>query len=336
MHEGVRQESRGLSCLHPPFLRPYSPSMETPTTPVDALRIREGFTSQRLVRRSAEWRRSALAAPISREFCLTDIGHFPETRFHWVDRRAGTSEHILIYNRTGTGRAFIGDRSWMVPPEHVLLIPRDVAHTYGADESVPWSIYWFHFSGHSSDQIFELLQVSADSPLLSVGRLEGLLPLFETTLEMAARYPDPAQAARLSQQLLLVATTLRRAVGDNDSPAPRIDPRIEAAMNFMRRHLDRNCSLEEIARHVGLSVPQFSNLFRVHAGTSPLRFFTRWRMQRAAQRLERTDEPISTIAETLGYEDSFYFCRVFRQHVGLSPRQYRQQLRAGKMEGAQQ
>lgn len=268
-----------------------------------------------------------MAGPISREFCVTDIGHFPETRFHWVDRRKGTAEHILIYNRAGTGRAFIGNRSWTVPPEHVLLIPKGVAHRYGADGSAPWSIYWFHFDGASSHQIFDFLQVSDNRPLLSVRRIEGLLPLFESTLEIAAQHPAPDDAPVLSEHLLHIVNILKRGILDQDRPEPRVDPRIEAAMNFMRENLHRACSLEEIAQTVGLSVPQFSNLFRSHTGTSPLRFFTRWRMQRAAQWLAQSEKPVSEISEQIGYEDSFYFCRVFRQYVGLSPRQYRQHLR---------
>lgn len=307
-----------------PTLRP---TIMDDLPPTDATRIPEGFSSQRLVRRSNEWRRTALNGPISREFCITDIGHFPETRLHWVDRKAGTSEHILIYNRTGTGRTFIGDRSWTVPPEHILMIPKNVAHSYGADEAAPWSIYWLHFDGASSDEIFELLKVSAQRPLLSVGRIEGLLPLFESTLEVASQQSDPEDAPLLSEHLLHIVNKLRRGIREKDRPEARVDPRIEAAMNFMRANLDRSCSLDEIARAVGLSIPQFSNLFRSHAGTSPLRFFTRWRMQRAAQWLARSQDPVSLVAEQIGYEDAFYFCRVFRQHVGLSPQQYRSHLR---------
>ena len=289
-------------------------------------KIREGFPFQRLVRRSNEWRKIALNHPVSRLFCITDIGHFPDTHFHWVDRAAGTKEHIMIYNRTGVGRAFIGKRSWTVPPQHILVIPKDVPHSYGSDESAPWSIYWLHFSGRNAQQILELLGVSADRPLLSVQEIKGLLPLFESALEIASQTPSPEDAALLSEQLLHLVNTLRKSIQEHDRPEPKVDPRIESAMNFMRANLDRSCSLTQIAHAAGLSVPQFSTLFRSHAGTSPLRFFTRWRMQRAAQWLEESSDPVNQIAERIGYDDSFYFCRVFRQYVNVSPRQYRRHI----------
>ncbi len=289
-------------------------------------KIREGFPFQRLVRRSHEWRQIALAHPVSRLFCITDIGHFPDTRFHWVDRESGTKEHIMIYNRTGVGRAFIGKRSWTVPPQHILVIPKDVPHSYGSDESAPWSIYWLHFAGRQAKQLLELLGVSGNRPLLPVREIEGLLPLFESALEVASQTPAPEDAHLLSEQLLHLVNTLQKGIQEHDRPEPRIDPRIEAAMIFMRANLNRSCSLGEIAGAAGLSVPQFSTLFRYHAGTSPLRFFTRWRMQRAAQWLEESNDPVNQIAERIGYDDSFYFCRVFRQHVSVSPRQYRKQI----------
>ena len=289
-------------------------------------KIREGFPFQRLVRRSHEWRKMAFKHPISSLFCITDIGHFPNTHFHWVDRESGTKEHIMIYNRTGMGRAFIGKRSWTVPPQHILVIPKNVPHSYGSDESAPWSIYWLHISGHKAGQLLDLLDVSATRPLLSVRDIKGLLPLFESALEVAANNPSPEDAPLLSEQLLHLVNTLRQSIQQHDRPEPKVDPRIESAMNFMRANLDRSCSLTEIAHAAGLSVPQFSTLFRSHAGTSPLRFFTRWRMQRAAQWLENSKDPINQIAAQIGFEDSFYFCRVFRQYVGVSPRQYRKHI----------
>jgi AraC family transcriptional regulator, arabinose operon regulatory protein len=289
--------------------------------------IREGFASQRLVRRSEEWLGRALSGPVSRDYCITDIGHFPETRFHYVDRKAGLSEHILIYNRTGAGRAVLGGRSWTVPPEHVLLIPRAVPHIYGADESAPWSIYWLHFAGERADQLLELLGTSQEKPLLSVKSIEGLLPLFESVLEIAMKSVNPDDAPTLSERLLHLINVLKRASSERHYPEPRVDSRVEKALNFMRANLNRSCSIAEIARAAGLSVPQLSSLFRSHLGTSPLRFFTRWRMQRAARMLEQTTDPINAVAERIGYEDSFYFCRVFRHYVGLSPRHYRQRLK---------
>ncbi len=244
-----------------------------------------------------------------------------------MDRTEGINEHILIYNRSGTGRAFIRNRSWVIPPQHILIIPAGIPHSYGADESAPWSIYWMHFSGKSALQIIEILQISKESPLLSVQGIEGLFSLFESTLELAAQSNDPSDAAILSEYLLHIVNRLRHMLHKRARPEPRIDPRIQAAMDYMRNNLTRSCSLNEFASTVSLSVPQFSALFRSHSGTSPLRFFARLRVQRAAQWLIESELPVSAVAEKIGYQDSFYFCRVFRKYIGLSPRQYRRHFK---------
>lgn len=289
-------------------------------------KISEGFPLQRLIRRSQAWRRQVLEQPIASLFCITEIGHFPDTQHHWIDREKGLEDHVLIYNRSGVGRAFIGGHAWKVPPQHLLIVPKDVPHSYGSDESLPWSIYWMHITGTRAHELMNLLGARASQPLLSVRGIDDLLRLFESLIELAAKKSRPEDAPQITEALLHLVNTVHSCMQNHRPTASGVDSRIDVAMAYMRANLHRSCSLEEIARASGLSVPHFSALFRSHAGSSPLRFFTRWRIQKAAQKLESTNEPINMIAAQFGYEDPFYFSKVFRQYIKQSPRAYRQQL----------
>jgi AraC-like DNA-binding protein len=56
--------------------------------------------------------------------------------------------------------------------------------------------------------------------------------------------------------------------------------------------------------------------------TSPLEYLTHWRMLLAGDKLENSDDPVSAIALSLGYESESAFSTAFKRVMGCSPRQY--------------
>lgn len=74
---------------------------------------------------------------------------------------------------------------------------------------------------------------------------------------------------------------------------------------------------------VYFSPPHFLRLFKEQTGRTPLEYFTRLRMEKAALSLLETDQAVQDIAFACGYDNSKYFSRLFRQYEGLSPKQYR-------------
>jgi len=63
-------------------------------------------------------------------------------------------------------------------------------------------------------------------------------------------------------------------------------------------------------------------LFRIGTGASPLRYLRRRRIERARQLLPAGDQPMSRLAQHLGFFDQSHFVRSFRAETGCSPGQY--------------
>ena len=59
-------------------------------------------------------------------------------------------------------------------------------------------------------------------------------------------------------------------------------------------------------------------------GQTPARYLARWRMRAAADILARTDLPLATVAQRVGYKNEQAFARAFRRVMGESPRSYRE------------
>ena len=90
---------------------------------------------------------------------------------------------------------------------------------------------------------------------------------------------------------------------------------------------NQNERIEKYARLCGISVTYFYRCFRKWAGSSPVEYRNRLRLSNAQSLLRCTDMQIKEISEAVGFEDPFYFCRIFSQAFGLSPQAYRKQGR---------
>ncbi len=100
------------------------------------------------------------------------------------------------------------------------------------------------------------------------------------------------------------------------------DRQMSAAIGAMHGDPAFRWTLQALAEQAGMSRSSFALKFKATVGASPMDYLTRWRMLLAADRLESSGEPVSTIALALGYEFESAFSTAFKRVMGLSPRQY--------------
>lgn len=108
--------------------------------------------------------------------------------------------------------------------------------------------------------------------------------------------------------------------------------RIEQSVAYMAQNLDRPLQVATLAAKASISPSHFFALFKRRIGLAPMDYFTRLRMARACRLLETTSLNVKEVAAELGYDDPFYFSRVFKSVNQMSPSGYRTAKRglAGK------
>lgn len=99
--------------------------------------------------------------------------------------------------------------------------------------------------------------------------------------------------------------------------------RIERTVQYMSQHLDKPLQASELAAVANVSLSHFFALFKQRMGCSPIDYFTRLRMRRACELLESTSARVKEVAAALGYDDPFYFSRVFKSLSAVAPLHYR-------------
>lgn len=98
---------------------------------------------------------------------------------------------------------------------------------------------------------------------------------------------------------------------------------IRKALAFIQANFTRDLTLEEVAGHAGVSKSYLSRIFPEYAGKHFCSYLQQLRIERAKELLRFTDEHIYEIASKVGFWNSRYFCKVFRDTVGMTPADYR-------------
>ncbi|MDR6555357.1 AraC family transcriptional regulator [Paenibacillus qinlingensis] len=98
---------------------------------------------------------------------------------------------------------------------------------------------------------------------------------------------------------------------------------VQEAIDFMKTSYKEELTRERMAERLSLSPGYFSILFKKHTGLSPIHYLNRIRMDQAKHLLKNTRYPIKQVAEEVGFQDSFYFSRMFVKETGMAPSDYR-------------
>ena len=99
--------------------------------------------------------------------------------------------------------------------------------------------------------------------------------------------------------------------------------KIEQSIAYMMRHLDEPLQVATLAAQANISASHFFALFKRQTGCAPIDCFIRLRMQHACRLLDETVMSVKEVAATLGYDDPFYFSRIFKSVNRVAPSEYR-------------
>lgn len=101
------------------------------------------------------------------------------------------------------------------------------------------------------------------------------------------------------------------------------DSKMKKALRYIDMHLSEELRLEEVAAKVYLSPYYFSKLFKKYQGIGFNAWVNQQRMVNAREMLQHSDWSIASIAKNLGFSQTSYFCKVFRQAYNVTPQVFR-------------
>jgi AraC-like DNA-binding protein len=251
--------------------------------------------------------------------------------------------HTLIYCLSGSGKLHYQGKVKSIERGDLVIINANMPFTFtittpkqttekstqsekqlsNRDAKSPENIvYWINFTGSLAQDFAERLLMKMDSGTAHVGVLNNIVTDFDHLLDLGARgytATNVIHAVHILQQALsFLALQLRLTMFNNSSSFD-----LEAVEALMRNSLHQELSLDTLAHYSQLSKFHFAKKFKELTDSSPIQHFINMKIQRACSQLDNSDIAIKDIASGLGYSDPYYFSRLFKKLVGISPKQYR-------------
>ncbi len=125
------------------------------------------------------------------------------------------------------------------------------------------------------------------------------------------------------QDLLTKLSIKLAAKKDKSMPADTPSPEFNKLIAFLRENITEKHTLETLSQQFGLNQKYICNLFANYLGTTFTSYMTALRMDEAARLLKSTQYSVKEIAGFCGYNDYFYFCRVFKEYHSYTPTAFR-------------
>ncbi|QJC50332.1 helix-turn-helix domain-containing protein [Paenibacillus albicereus] len=212
----------------------------------------------------------------------------------------------------------------------VYLCPPESTFALAADGGGRGAAALLRIELHAPDPALpgRLRPVEADAVAAALpreARLPAAAQLQDRCRAICAGFGGERPLGRLRAQadaLHLLLETIEEA-----APDPAADEPLEPVRAYMEEHMREPLSLELLAELAGCSPKHFAASFKKAYGSTPREHLTRLRLAKAKQLMLRSDSRLKDVAHAVGYEDEFYFSRLFKKAHGVSPTRYMEQRR---------
>jgi AraC family transcriptional regulator, arabinose operon regulatory protein len=236
-----------------------------------------------------------------------------------TERRLPDYAAVFVEKGRGTLTTEQGGTQEIKGPALFWLFPNSL-HSYGPDRSTIWLERWALFRGSMVDDFQKKGFLNPVQPLTMPVNFSELSHTFSTLhSEMLKRNTLGWASAAATIHRLIV----QMASKSNNDRSPGIEKlRSRLVQNIEERAFD-NIDFEKLADELQMSPATLRRKCVAILGMSPKHYQIQLRIDRAKEMLVSTRKSIEEIARTVGYDDSFYFSRLFFKREHRSPSEFR-------------
>lgn len=102
---------------------------------------------------------------------------------------------------------------------------------------------------------------------------------------------------------------------------------VKMMMAYFNKNYMHHISMMEMAKGAYLSTTYLTRIFKEYCGQSPIDYLIGVRLRHACELLEQDQISVQDTAKQVGYDDPYYFSKLFSKHMGVSPSQYKKGMR---------
>ncbi|MCF8225116.1 MAG: AraC family transcriptional regulator [Bacteroidales bacterium] len=252
--------------------------------------------------------------------------HPPDYIFSYSKGRV-LQEYQVLYINEGWGEfeSEISGRISIEPGAVIILHP-GVWHRYRPSQKTGWRESWVGFNGRIAKHIMETDEFCCDNPVVKIGIHSRINTIYDQLLiECNQAEPGFQQvAAGLVMELLGLIKMYRQTRMFNNR---EVQSKISQSKKYIEEKHREQLEPKDIADEAGMGYSNFRKHFRLLTGFSPVQYIIHLRLRSAKELLYNTDLTVKEIASRTGFSSSYYFIRLFREKIGMTPRVFRLKVR---------
>ena len=231
----------------------------------------------------------------------------------------GRDDYFLIYVTDGVFNTQINDTVFHLNKGAVVLYPPKYKYHYWGEP--PSKYLCVHFTGSHAEKILTDLGFSLEPFILENEFSPKIKSLFEKMVEQditKAPFLQYSLACLLEEILLTIATERVRSSGYRT---------FKKSIKYIHANYTEKIQIPDLAKMEGLSNSRYITLFSKEMGKTPSEYILSLRLGRACDLLSVTDMEISLVGASSGYKDPYFFSKIFKKHMGMSPQEYRKRYK---------
>jgi AraC-like DNA-binding protein len=252
---------------------------------------------------------------------ITNFGYISHVT--GIPGHAHKNEYEFHYLPKANCQWINGGRSLQLPDNSLVYSEPRVPHTIPIKQP-PHFIEWYFFRFTVSNSSLRLF-----AGLRNAFKAKGYLrlgPHYDALFrEMLLRLKTTDEFLHESGNHLFASFLYEIASNGRHASMIKGSIYVDSLVRQMQQAVPQGLDLSAIAGKMGIDKSYLIRLFKKRTGASPIKFFNKLKTDAAAHMLAETAAPINEIARQLGFCDEFYFSRLFKQYIGLSPTAYRQE-----------
>ncbi|MGN0143326.1 MAG: AraC family transcriptional regulator [Roseburia sp.] len=228
--------------------------------------------------------------------------------------------YIIHYVIKGAGYLVANHKKYRVKAGESFLTKPYTLIEYFPDEEEPWEYTWVDFVGEQVENWMAHTGFKEEMPVCSVEQAEKLLPLFCKLLELDIYHQQKNEACGILLSILGIYLDIFPIEHPEDESED--EKRMELAVLLIRNHYHQSeFHIQMLCEMLHISRVTLYRHFVKKTGISPKQYLLNYRIEQA-KLLLAMGTSVKNTAASCGFEDVFYFSRVFKTHTGVAPSRY--------------
>ncbi|ADU27306.1 AraC family transcriptional regulator [Ethanoligenens harbinense] len=232
------------------------------------------------------------------------------------------THYLLHYVVNGCGEYRVNHKTYLLKEGDGFLILPGASTFYKAADTDPWIYRWVGFNGKSAKKILNDVGLN-ENCLLFHCEMDDYINNCLIYLKESCQIASGNDLVRTGYLLLILGKLKgQRVLAESESHEGK-NNRFHNASKYIQSNYMRNIKITDISNFVGVDRSQLYRIFQETVHLSPKEYLNNYRLDCAGILIHTTDMSFNEIASSVGFEYSSHFSKLFKEHFGITPSEYK-------------